>query len=137
MLITRETDYALRILRALAGGEQLTAGSIAESQMVPKQFSYKIIKKLSRAGMVSITRGVEGGCRLSADLEKTTLLDLMSAMEEDNTVVACMEPGYPCRWREAHGGCMVHRQLSAVQSKINDELRSHTLRAIIFGDPGA
>ena len=50
VLITRETDYALRVLRALSEGEQLTAGDISEQQMVPKPFAYKIIKKLSKAG---------------------------------------------------------------------------------------
>ena len=46
MLITRETDYALRVLRALSDGEQHTAGEISSTQLVPKQFAYKIIKKL-------------------------------------------------------------------------------------------
>lgn len=83
MLITRETDYALRVLRALSEGEQLTAGDISEQQMVPKPFAYKIIKKLSKAGFVRITRGADGGCRLAVGLDKVTLYDLMAAMEED------------------------------------------------------
>lgn len=94
MLITRETDYALRVLRALSEGEQLTAGDISEQQMVPKPFAYKIIKKLSKAGFVRITRGADGGCRLAVGLDKVTLYDLMVAMEEDSAVIACMEPGY-------------------------------------------
>lgn len=67
MLITRETDYAMRILRALSGGTQMTAQTISDLHQVPKPFAYKIIKKLSRAGLVSIARGAEGGCSLSAD----------------------------------------------------------------------
>lgn len=88
MLITRETDYALRVLRALSEGEQLTAGDISEQQMVPKPFAYKIIKKLSKAGFVRITRGADGGCRLAVGLDKVTLYDLMAAMEEDSAVIA-------------------------------------------------
>ncbi len=61
MLITRETDYALRILRALSGGEQMTVAAIAQDQQVPQQFAYKILKKLSKGGLVSIARGAEGG----------------------------------------------------------------------------
>lgn len=101
VIITRETDYALRILRALSRGTQLTAGEIAEQELVPKQFAYKIMKKLSRADLVAITRGVDGGCRLKADLDQVTLYDLMAAMEESRSLSACMEPGYRCPWREA------------------------------------
>lgn len=134
MLITRETDYALRVLRALAGGEQLTAGEIAESELVPKQFAYKIIKKLSKAGMVSITRGADGGCRLAADLSRVTLSDLMNAMDEDKSVTACMEAGYDCAWRERHGGCAVHCGLTKVQRALDRELKAHTLRSLIYGE---
>ena len=77
MLITREVDYAMRILRALSDGEQMTAQSISDLHQVPKPFAYKIIKKLSRAGLVSITRGAEGRCSLSADLEQVTLHSLI------------------------------------------------------------
>lgn len=133
VLITRETDYALRVLRALSEGEQLTAGDISEQQMVPKPFAYKIIKKLSKAGFVRITRGADGGCRLAVGLDKVTLYDLMVAMEEDSAVIACMEPGYSCPWREAHGGCMVHCRLGLVQQRLHEELRGHTLQELIFG----
>lgn len=133
MLITRETDYALRVLRALSDGEQRTAGEIADSQLVPKQFAYKIIKKLGKGGLVSITRGVDGGCRLATDLRKVTLYDLMAAMEEDSAVIACMEPNYPCPWREAHGGCAIHCGLAQVQQKLNEALRAYDLHTLIFG----
>ena len=68
MLITRETDYALRVLRALSDGEQHTAGEISSTQLVPKQFAYKIIKKLDKGGLVSIARGVDGGCAIHCGL---------------------------------------------------------------------
>lgn len=137
MLITRETDYALRVLRALSEGEQLTAGDIAVSQQVPKQFAYKIIKKLGKGGLVAIARGADGGCRLTADLEKVTLRDLMTVMEEDSSVTACMEADYRCPWREAHHGCAIHCGLGKVQRALDAELRAHTLHKLISGEPPA
>ena len=62
LLITRETDYALRILRALSDGELLTAKALTQKEAVPHQFAYKILKKLEGAGLIRITRG-----RLPAD----------------------------------------------------------------------
>ena len=46
MVITRETDYALRILRALLDGKLHTAGQIAQDELLPQAFAYKILKKL-------------------------------------------------------------------------------------------
>lgn len=130
MLITRETDYALRLLRALTGEKRVSVGVLAEGEQVPSAFAYKILKKLERAGLVELSRGAEGGCRLTADLAQTSLYDLMQAMEEGGAVTACMEPGYECPWRKARGGaaCRVHVRLAQVQKKLDDELRAHKLQ---------
>lgn len=132
MLITRETDYALRILRALSDEELLTVGEICKREFLPQQFAYKILKKLSGAGIVKVTRGAEGGCRLTADLAVTTLYDLMVVMGEDEKVTACMDPDYHCPLRESRGGCGVHCQLARVQQNLDRELKSHSLRELIF-----
>ena len=57
MVITRETDYALRILRALLDGKLHTAGQIAQDELLPQAFAYKILKKLEKAGLVEVVRG--------------------------------------------------------------------------------
>ena len=67
-MITRETDYALRLLRTLRDGERRTAAEAAERELVPQSFAHKILKKLARAGFVEVARGAEGGYRLSAEL---------------------------------------------------------------------
>lgn len=134
MLITRETDYALRIMRALANGERITAAEICRKELLPQQFTYKILKKLERAGLVQIMRGVDGGCRLSANLKQVSLYDLTVIMGEDRTVSACMQPGFQCAWRLQNGdSCQVHRQLLQIQHVLDDELRSHSLHQMLFG----
>ena len=120
LVITRETDYALRILRSLLDGELHTVGSIAQEELLPQPFAYKIIKKLSKAGLIQIVRGTSGGCRLAASLSQVTLYDLLQA-------------GYQCPWREGHGGCTPHRQLAAIQHKLDQELRAHSLLEILTG----
>ena len=131
MLITRETDYALRILRALLDGELHTAGQIAQDQLLPQSFAYKIMKKLEKAGMVQMIRGTAGGCRLAADLSRTSLYDLVEAMGERSGLSACMDPQYPCPWRAAHGGCSIHCRLAEIQRKLDQELRAHSLLEIL------
>jgi len=133
LLLSRETDYALRILQSLLDGERKSAGDISKSEMIPQQFAYKIIKKLSNAGLVEITRGVDGGCRLSADLTAVSLYDLLVAMEERCAVNACMDPSYQCPRRNKNGGCIPHYQLMLVQQRLDDELRTHDLKTLLTG----
>lgn len=133
LLITRETDYALRVLRALAGGGQITTREICERESLPQQFAYKIIKKLSRAGLVSVARGAEGGCRLNVDLKKVSLYDLTKIMDADSLVSACMQPGYRCGAQQKRGVvCTANRQLRQIQNVLNRELRARSLYQMLF-----
>ncbi|HWP50354.1 MAG TPA: Rrf2 family transcriptional regulator [Clostridia bacterium] len=136
MLITKETDYALRILRALAHGEQRTTAQLSQSEQIPHQFAYKILKKLQKGGMVRILRGADGGCILALGLDQITLYQLIQVMEQDTAVSVCMLPGHLCQWRQAHGNtvCHTHLYLTSVQKKLNQELAMHSLQKVLFGD---
>jgi Rrf2 family protein len=135
MLITRETDYALRILRALSGGGQVKAEDICKRELLPQQFVYKILKKMEQAGYVRITRGPEGGCRLAVDLRKVNLYNLVATLKGDRLVSACMRPGFQCVWQQTNAThCMVHRQLQQIQDVLDNELRKRSLHLMLFGD---
>ena len=49
MIITKETDYALRILRVLLDGEKHSVAEMSETELIPNQFAYQILRKLSAA----------------------------------------------------------------------------------------
>jgi Rrf2 family protein len=134
LLITRETDYALRILRALAGGELLAVKAICAQELLPRQFVYKIIKKMEQAGFVRIMRGAEGGCCLLADLKKVSLFHLLEVMDENRAIISCMQPGFQCAWRRRQETtCQVHSQLRQIQETLDAELRKRNLHQILFG----
>lgn len=131
MLLSRETDYALRILQNLVDGERKSVGEISAEELIPQQFAYKIIKKLSRAGLVDVTRGVDGGCKLVADLERVSLYDLMLATDGICEVNNCMDPSYQCSRRNKKGGCSTHIKLMSVQRKLDEQLRSCNLKSLL------
>lgn len=132
MLISREADYALRILRALSSGKQLSAAELCDEECIPKQFTHKIVRKLGKGGLVEVLRGTDGGCRLISDLDKTTLYDLLECLDALGPVNACMDPEFRCSWRECHGGCCdIHNNLCRVQWAVDRELKSHTIRSLL------
>lgn len=132
MLITREADYALRILRALSQHEQMTTKEICDQELLPQQFVYKILKKLDRAGWVAVLRGINGGCRLNTELKNVTLFDLITIMEADKKVSSCMQADFNCPWREKHHVCQVHNHLWKIQQELDQKLQEYTLYDILF-----
>lgn len=140
MMITREADYAVRIIRALRGGEQLTIEEICCVEQVPRQFAYKILKKLEKAGLVSIRRGAGGGCTLGRSLRELTLLDVIQAADPEFFLNPCLAKGYRCEYvrRAAEGdeaaanshACSVHWELARVQRILEQELSAATLEQL-------
>ena len=121
MLITRETDYAFRALRALTDGQQRTLSQICHLEGIPSQFGYKILKKLATAGYIAIKRGKTGGYTITDNYKKLTLYDLTKIMENPTDVSPCVVPGYRC---EAHknksGPCVINLRFCAIQKMLDD-----------------
>lgn len=131
MIITRESDYALRIIRALAGGSLKTAGEISDEQQIPQQFAHKIIRKLKKSGILNVARGVEGGCSLAVSPDKLNLYDILVALDGKTSVNFCTEEDYICQWKDDHGGCSFNCQLTDLQKRLDSELKKMTIKNML------
>ncbi len=127
MIITREADYALRILRHLIDGELHSAKEISAEERIPLQFTYKILKKLEHASMISITQGVKGGCRIMKSMTEINLWEVVLAVGDYLYVNACMAPDYECSRKENPKQCGYHKTMEGLQEKMEEEFRSVTL----------
>jgi len=132
MLVTRETDYAIRALRALSDGKKKTIAEICKEEVVPQQFGYKILKKLAKAGYVNIKRGKEGGYTITEEFKERSLFDLTDVMENPTDISPCVVVGYRC---EAHADenepCSVNLRLSALQQTLNAELKKINIYSMV------
>ena len=93
MFITRECDYAARVLRALSGETRLSVNEICEKESITAPFAYKILKKLQKAGIVKGYRGVHGGYAMNKSLGELTLFDVYKAIDPDLFIIECMASG--------------------------------------------
>jgi Rrf2 family protein len=132
MLISKETDYALRMMRLLAQGGPFTSAQISDGAVVPKPFAYKILKKLADARLVAATRGARGGYRLVCDVEQTSLYAVIDAIEKDTAIAPCMCAGYKCQWRHHNGTCHAHSRLCQLQARLDQMLRDVPLSELVF-----
>ncbi len=131
MFLTREADYGIRTVRALASGEKMNIAAICEKEEVPRQFAYKILKKLNHAGFVSIERGVNGGYTLTASAAQLTLYDIVSVIDEELFINKCLEPGYSCERNSENGSCKVHKELVRIQNIMVQELKRTPLSELV------
>lgn len=134
MLITRECDYAVRVLRAMAGEKRVSVNEICEKELITVPFAYKILKKLQKSGFVRGYRGVHGGYSLNCDLDKVTLYDVYTTIDPELFIIDCLEPGYECAINGADGQtCSVHRELREIQEELCRMLKRKSIEKLING----
>lgn len=131
MYITRECDYAVRVIRALLDEERLSVGEICRREEITAPFAYKILKKLQVAKIVKGYRGVHGGYALQKDPGQITLLDVYRAIDPEMFLVECLDPQKQCS-RNGAGGvpCQVHLELEGIQKKLIAMLSEKSLEKI-------
>lgn len=132
MFISRECDYAIRVIRALAGSGRKAVGEICESELIPRQYAYKIIKKLEKAELVTIYRGASGGYELAKELGDITLLDIITAVDEGLQINKCLEADYCCPRNSGENHCSVHDELFRVQDAIIAVLSEKSISDVLF-----
>jgi len=89
--LTRKSDYALVALVHLArqAPGRASARQIAERFQVPLPMLMNILKELMNCGLVSSTRGVNGGYSLAKPSDQITLADLIEAIDGPVRLAMC------------------------------------------------
>lgn len=122
MLVTREMDYSLRILRALYHNGQLSAAAVARKEHMQKAITLKLLNRLLAAGIVESRRGVSGGYFLKRSCEDLKIYDVFQAIGEPPLLNRCQREDYECE-NFPQGGCGVCRELDRIQETLERELR--------------
>ena len=131
MFLTKECDYAIRVVRELADSEIKSVGAICEREKIPHPFAYKILKKLERAGIVDSRRGAAGGYRLTRATGNITLFDIINAVDERLVLNDCLQKGYVCIRNPGGNSCGVHCELIRVQNILMETLKEKTMDELI------
>jgi FeS assembly SUF system regulator len=111
--ITRLSDYAIVVLAAAARGfgQEFTARSAAEETRLPVPAVKKILKCLSRSGIVVSQRGTAGGYRLGRPPAQVALADIIDAVEGPFALTECGQLGQHAEGRSSFGAAKPLRAL--------------------------
>ena len=93
MRLTRQTNYAMRILMYCAAndGRLSRIPEIANAYSVSELFLFKILQPLVEHGLVQTVRGRNGGVRLGRPADKISLFDVVRVTEENFAMAECFE----------------------------------------------
>lgn len=93
MRLTRQTNYAIRILMYCAANEGRLSRipEIAQAYTVSELFLFKILQPLVENKLVETVRGRNGGVRLARPAAEITLFDVVRVTEESFAMAECFE----------------------------------------------
>lgn len=90
MRLSRQADYAVRVMMDLAVREEARIREIARRQSVSPSYVGRISQYLSRAGLVKSQRGRMGHLVLARAPEEITMLDVIEAVDGPIRVDRCL-----------------------------------------------
>lgn len=131
MLLTKESDYAFQVIRALKNGEKRTVKDICNEEELPEPFVYRILKKMEKAGIVKSKRGVQGGYFLDTELNELKLMDVINAIDSDFGISEWTKKKSASKRASAETICKVQEELDRVQSELISELQRHSMAEIL------
>ena len=93
MRLTRQTNYAIRILMYCAANEGKLSQipEIASSYHLSEAFLFKILKPIVAHGFVASIRGRNGGIQLARPAHDITLSDVVKITEDSFAMADCFE----------------------------------------------
>jgi len=120
--VNRQTDYAVRVVLALAKqpqGTRLSSAVIGREMLIPAAFLSRIVAQLAQAGLVLTFPGRDGGLQLARPADEITLWDVVGLMEDPFLLSECMLGEQACPFE---GACPVRGRWDRLQKVILEEL---------------
>jgi len=132
-MISQSAEYALRAIVFLGNqaGEPATTAQLAEETEAPPSYLAKVMKGLSRAGIVDSQRGLHGGFTLARDPAELTILEVLNAVDSFHRIEQCP------LGRPAHtsGLCPLHRRMDNVMAVAENTFERTTIGEVLE-EPG-
>ncbi len=130
MLITRETDYAVRTVLYLAreGNRIANVTEVAHAMHIPESFLAKILQRLTKSNILVSSRGVKGGFKLAKKPSEISLLDILMSIQGAATINLCVIDSKKCKLSAT---CSVHPVWVDIRKEIEKRLQKHTIDALM------
>lgn len=135
MRLTRQTDYALRMLIQLGvyADRRVTVKETAEAYRVSKNHMMKVAHRLCQEGFVRSVRGNGGGLSLARKPSEINIGDVVLRLEPDFSLVGCFEPR--CEDCRISSACLLRSALRNALKAFHATLADYTLQDLLVTRP--
>ena len=132
MRITLESDYALRIVSALARHDGIVdAKTLSDETSVTLQFTLKILHKLVHSDIVKSYKGVRGGYCLNIPPEEITLKLVIEHIDGPIAMVKCLDSGEGCALNQQKTNCIYHHIFETISLDVAKKLNAITIADVL------
>ena len=131
MILTKECDYAMRILRQLSDMEIHATSAVCDKESVPEKFAYKILKRLEHALLVKSYRGKDGGYALLRDPGEISLYDVILAIDGPLVLNNCLKNGVSCPNDSNEKHCFFHEEFQRMQEALIQSFSEKTVGQVL------
>lgn len=132
MRITLESDYALRILTAMAGYNDVTdAKTISQDTSVTIRFTLKILHKLVQGDLVQSYKGARGGYMLKSAPENITLKQVIELIDGPIAIARCLDSEEGCSLNCDKSACDYHHIFDIISIDLASKLNKITISDVI------
>lgn len=131
MRLTTKGRFAVTAMLDLAlqhGGGPVTLAGISHRQRISLSYLEQLFGRLRRHSLVDSTRGPGGGYTIARDLDKLSVADIITAVDEPMDATQCAGKEN-CRGDE--GRCMTHELWSTLNDKMYEYLESVKLSELV------
>lgn len=122
MKITREADYAVRVVYAIMCADtKISARAISETSGVTLRFALKILHKLTASQMVKSFKGVNGGFVLAKDPQDISLGEIIECIDGPFEISHCLNEDCDCTRIADKSMCQFRKIFDNMSQKICEE----------------
>lgn len=128
-LITRDTDYAARALRYIAGhnDDVVSVSELVRELKIPRPFLRKLLQILNKKGILISFKGKGGGFKLAIPPERIFLTDIMEIFQGPLKLNECIFKKRLCPDTNI---CILKREIDSIEKDVISKLKSITLASL-------
>jgi len=131
MIFSRSSQYAIQALVLLASeprGRYVLCRTLATRLGLPLPYLSKLLQEFARRGVITSTRGRQGGYAMLKEADAVSLLEIMTILGGERAATECFLGFKECSDETA---CAMHRTWRPVKERLFKLLREQSLGKLV------
>jgi FeS assembly SUF system regulator len=133
--ISKLADYGVVLLTTMANAEEVrephNARDLADTTRLPLPMVSKVLKALSKAGLLDSHRGIKGGYSLAKPADEINAVEIIRALDGPIAITSCVDSGSLNATCGIMSSCSLQSFWQLVNNAIVDSLEKITLANLL------